>query len=143
MDFFQLLDSAHPYLSCFDYDHYPQCFAEFEKHAEGFFGMLDESVFPETAEELLNGAAARWDALPRRDRAETARKDKTVLALFFTPAAERHSERAKAFAALLQERWNRRFPRNRYLAGNYEAIIKGFDTDFLGITLRKTKQRSR
>lgn len=142
MDFFELLDLAQPYLDCFDYDHYPQCFAEFEANAAEFFHALDGCDPGKTADELLDSVAERWNSLPRLKRRAAAKRDKTVLALFFTPAAARHSEAAGAFAAVLQERWNRRFPRNRYLAGDYEKLIKGFDTDFFGITLRKTEHRS-
>ena len=142
MDFFALLDSAQSYLSCFDYDHYPQCFQEFESNAADFFNSLADGSSAETAETLLDGVANRWKTLPLLKRSAAAKRDKTVLALFFTPAAARHSETAKSFAAVLQERWNTRFPRNRYLSGDYEAIIKGFDTDFFGITLRKTEHRN-
>lgn len=141
MDFFTLLDSARPYLGCFDYDHYPQNFAAFERRAAPFFDALEDASLAADAEALLDRAAERWAGLPRLRRAAAAKQDKTVLALFFTPAAARHSERARAFAALLQDGWNRRFPRNRYLAGDYDAIVKGFDTDFFGITLRKTEHR--
>ena len=95
----------------------------------------------EGQEEILRGAEARWKARPFWERAELIRKDKTALALFFAPAAARHSETAKAFAGLLQERWNGRFPRARFLAGDYEKIMLGFDKDFLGIKLRKSKNR--
>ena len=141
MDFFELLDSAQPYLGCFDYDHYPQCFAEFEANAAEFFRGLEGRDPEAAAESLLNNVAERWNSLPRLKRRAAAKRDKTVLALFFTPAAARHSEAAMAFAAVLRERWNSRFPRNRYLAGDYEKLIKGFDTDFFGITLRKTEHR--
>ncbi len=142
MDLLQLLDSAHPYLSCFDYDHYPDCFREFETDADAFFRSLDAAAFAETADGILDRIEARWKSVPRLKRSAAAGKDRSVMALFFTPAAARHSETARAFADVLRERWNSRFPRFRYLAGDYDAIMKGFDTDFLGITLRKSKKRS-
>ncbi len=141
MDFFALIDSALPYLAHFDYDHYPENFAAFEESAAPFFDALDPACFEARVGAILDGAAARWEKVPRLARRGEAKRDKTVLALFFTPAAARHSETARAFAALLQARWNSRFPRNRYLAGDYDALLKGFDTDFFGITLRKTKRR--
>ena len=141
MDFIALLDSARPYLDCFDYDHYPQCFREFEENASDFFRSLEGASPDETAQRLVELTAARWKARPFWERADLARKDRTVLALFFAPAAVRHSERAGAFAAALQERWNARFPRNRFLAGDYDKIMQGFDKDFLGIKLRKSERR--
>lgn len=142
MRFFELLDSAHPYLRCFDYDHYPQCFAEFSANAAPFFDGLDPACLPQTAEEIVKLADARWKSRPFWQRAELARQDRSALAIFFAPAAARHSDTAQAFARLLQERWNERFPRNRFFAGDYEAIMKGFDKDFMGIKLRKSKERS-
>ena len=140
MDFIQLLDSAHPYLNCFDYDHYPLCFAEFENNADSFFQNLDAPSLSEYADKLVSLAAARWENLPKKERREAAKGDKSVLALFFTPAAARHSEDAKKLSEALQKCWNQRFPRNRYMIGEYETIIKGFDTDFFGITLRKSQK---
>lgn len=141
MDFFELLTGAHPYLACFDYDHYPACFQTFEDAARPWFDTLEPARFDETAEEILRGAEARWKARPFWERGDLMRKDKTALALFFAPAAARHSETARAFAALLQARWNGRFPKNRFLAGDYDKIMQGFDKDFLGIKLRKSENR--
>ena len=141
MDFFELLTGAHPYLACFDYDHYPACFQAFEEAAGPWFDALEPTRLDAVAEEILRGAEARWKSQPFWKRAELIRKDRSALALFFAPAAAKHSETAKAFAGLLQERWNERFPRARFLAGDYEKIMLGFDKDFLGIKLRKSKNR--
>lgn len=141
MEFIELLDAAQPFLGQFDYDHYPACFTAFEREAAPFFDTLAGVSAEEKAEELLSLVEARWASLPRLRRGAVAAKDKSVLALFFTPAAQRHSEAAAAFASLLCERWNNRFPKNRYLPGSYETLIKGFDTDFFGVTLRKSQKR--
>ena len=37
MDFVTMIASAHPYLDRFDYDHYPDCFAEFEENCARWF----------------------------------------------------------------------------------------------------------
>ena len=37
MDFVAMIASAHPYLDRFDYDHYPDCFAEFEENLDQWF----------------------------------------------------------------------------------------------------------
>lgn len=143
MDFFALLELARPWLGCFDYDHYIENFARFEREAAPFFDALGGTDGEETVKALLAQTEARWAALPRARRAALAGQDRQVLALFFTPAAERHSEAAYAFAELLRARWNARFPRERYLAGHYESIVKGFDTDFFGVTLRKSSKKDR
>ncbi len=141
MTFPELLDAAQPYLSCFDYDHYPANFAAFEALAAPFFDALEGADGDAQIEELLALAERRWAALPRLRRGAQAKTDKSVLALFFTPAARRHSEGARRFAERLCERWNTRFPRSRYLPGDYDALVKGFDTDFFGVTLRNSKKR--
>lgn len=142
MNFLELLDAAQPYLKNFDYDHYPANFSAFEQAAAPFFASLTGADHAALTAELLAAVEARWAALPRFRRSALAKKDKTVLALFFTPAAARHSETAGAFSEQLRRSWNARFPRNSYLAGDYEKIVKGFDTDFFGLTLRNSKQRS-
>ena len=141
MDFFALLDAAHPGLDCFDYDHYPQCFADFEAKADAYFRALEPARFEDTAAELLDRTQARWRAAPFLERSKLARRDQAALALFFTPAAIRHSENARAFAELLRQRWNSRFPKNRFLSGDYEKIMLGFDKDFFGVKLRKSEKR--
>jgi len=141
MDFFELLDSAQPYLLCFDYDHYPGCFAQFQAGADGFFASLDPGRLDAAAEEILRRAEERWRAAGFWHRSELMRKDRTVLALFLSPAAARHSDTARAFADVLEERWNARFPKNRFHAGDYDKIMLGFDKDFMGIKLRKSKDR--
>ena len=37
MDFVTMIASAHPYLDRFDYDRYPDCFAEFEENCARWF----------------------------------------------------------------------------------------------------------
>jgi hypothetical protein len=37
--------------------------------------------------------------------------------------------------------WCSEYPRNVYLAGTYEQIMKGFDANLLGLPLRKSKKR--
>ena len=82
---------------------------------------------------------AGWNSLPRRLRRETACQDKQVLSLFFHPAAKRYGEIALALAEELREAWNTRFPKNPYLAGSYETILKGFASSLLRLRLRKSK----
>ena len=139
MDFFELLDAAQPGLQCFDYDHYPRFFQEFETRADGFFSALDAAHFDTLIDELLYRTQERWKAAGFWKRADLMRRDQAALAIFFTPAAARHSDTARAFAALLTDCWNSRFPRNRFHAGDYEKIMQGFDKDFMGIKLRKSK----
>ena len=143
MDFIDLIASAHPYLDLFDYDHYPDCFAEFEKNLTEWFDRREGAAEECTAENILDRFEQRWAQLPRRARKEAAFRDKQVLALFFSPAAERLSDDRKAFAADFREQWNARFPNNTLLSGRFEEILKGFDANLLGLPLRKSKQNRR
>lgn len=70
--------------------------------AAPFFASLEGVDHEALTATLLDEAEARWSSLPRFKRGALAKKDKTVLALFFTPAAARHSEAARAFSELLR-----------------------------------------
>ena len=141
MDFVTLIASAHPFLERFDYDHYLDCFAAFEASCAKWFAEHGVPASEGETERILEQFEARWAALPRRARREAAYRDKQVLALFFSPAAARHSEGAGAFSEALREKWNARFPRNTFLSGRFEEILKGFDANLLGLPLRKSKRR--
>lgn len=140
MDFVTMIASAHPYLDRFDYDHYPDCFAEFEEACARWFAQHGALDAENDTERILKQFEARWAALPRRERREAAYRDKQVLALFFSPAAARLSEEAGTFSEALREKWNTRFPRNTFLPGRFEEILKGFDANLLGLPLRKSKK---
>ena len=140
MDFVELISSAHPYLERFDYDHYPDCFAEFEENCGKWFTEHEALDAENETERILEQFEARWAELPRRERREAAYRDKQVLALFFSPAAVRISEESDAFAEVLREKWNIRFPRNTFLPGRFEEILKGLDANLLGLPLRKSKK---
>ena len=140
MDFVALISSAHPYLDWFDYDYYPDCFAAFEKNCAAWFaehGVLDTE---RETEQILEQFEVRWAQLPRRERKEAAYRDKQVMALFFAPAAVRVSEEAAAFSETMRKKWNDRFPKNTFLPGHYEDILRGFDANLLGLPLRKSKK---
>ena len=142
-DLVALISSSHRYLDLFDYDNYPSCFAEFERQCVDWFRQCDRLSLPGAEEELLDRFETAWAALPKRKRQAASFQDKQVLALFFSPAAERFSAPAAAFAEALRTGWNARYPKNRYLAGHYESILKGFDSNLLGLPLRKSKQNRR
>ena len=143
--FRQLIRSAHPYLSCFDYDHYPECFSRFEEAAGPIFRQFTE-VSPadadgSRAEEAVMSLSQDYGSMPRREQKEISFRDKQVLALFLVPAAMRAGDAAADFARKFNACWNTKFPRNTFLVGNYETIMKGFDANLLGLPLRKSKKR--
>ena len=141
MTFAELIENARPYVGIFEYDHYPDCFQRFEADAKPLFDALARQNGQDLAAELVAELAERRAPLPRRAQKDAAYEQKQVLCLFFSPAAQRHSEAARAFAEQLQALWCGQYPRNAYLVGTYEQILKGFDANLLGLHLRKSKKR--
>ena len=141
MDLAELIISSKNYLSCFDYDHYPPCFEEFEASAAELFNGLSEATLDQEVEALLQELEQRRSALSRREQKKALFADRQVLSLFFTPAARRRGGSAAEFAERLCLRWKQRYPREQYYPGDFETILNGFDANLLGLPLRKSKQR--
>ena len=139
MDLAELIISSKAYLSCFDYDHYPACFQTFEAESKAFFETLKDSEIRQAAVALIRELERRRAVLSRREQKHAEADEKQVLALFLAPAAALHSELARSFAEALMLEWNARYPRNTFLLGSYETILKGFDANLLGLPLRKSK----
>lgn len=141
MTFAELIDNACAYLGMFDYDQYPACFQQFERDIQPLFDAVTEENSRDLAETLIAELAERRTSLPRRAQKDAAFEQKQVLGLFLSPAAQRHSEAAQVFSEQLRALWCAAYPRNTYLAGTYEQLMKGFDANLLGLPLRKSKKR--
>ena len=141
MTFAELISSARPYLETFDYDHYPDCFQRFEADSKSLFDALTGENGQALAATVVSDLAALRAPMPRRAQRDALFEQKQVLCLFLSPAAQRHSEQAKAFADQLRTLWCQQYPRNTYLIGTYEQLMKGFDANLLGLPLRKSKKR--
>ena len=141
MTFVELIDHARAYLGRFDYDQYPVCFQQFERDIQPLFDALAEQDGEKLAAALVRELVERRSSLPRRGQKDAAFEQKQVLCLFLSPAAQRHSEAAQSFSEQLRSLWCAAHPRNTYLAGTYEQIMKGFDANLLGLHLRKSKKR--
>ena len=141
MDLAELILSSREYLSCFDYDHYPSCFQRFEADCAPFFETLEAAGAEQAAAALIEELERRRSALPRRDQKRSAEEEKRVLALFLSPAASRRGGPAASFADALVRNWSARYPRNAFMRGDYETILKGFDSNLLGLPLRKSKAK--
>lgn len=135
-----LIVSSRPYLAYFDYDNYPRCFNAFSVAFLSLLPSIEETGLERSAQLLLDELADQSTLLSRREQKETAYKDKQVLALFLSPAAVQIGGTAVFFSEELNRLWNLRYPRNQYYIGDYETIMKGFDTNLLGLPLRKSKQ---
>lgn len=143
MDLAELISTSRSYLSCFDYDHYPACFQTFEQDCSPILAALEGADLESAATQLIDTLERRRAELPRRAQKTAAEEEKRVLALFLSPAAERLGGAAADFVQILCRQWNKRYPRNIFLAGNYETIMKGFDANLLGLPLRKSSKRNR
>lgn len=143
MDLTKLIIDSRGFLSAFDYDHYPENFEAFFESCRPFFEGLTDKDLQAEANALADSLERAREDLPRRQRQDAADEDKRVIALFLTPAALRFEGDAKTFADILCGIWNDRYHGNTYKITDYETILKGFDKNFLGITLRKSdKKRS-
>ena len=141
MELADLIISSRAYLTRFDYDDYPPCFAEFEASAAPLFDALEGADPKQRAGVLLDALERRRSELSRREQKAALEQDKQVLALFLTPAANRRGSAAADFAAALCDAWCVRYPRSRYYPGDFEAIMKGFDANLLGLPLRKSRKK--
>ena len=138
MDFAELISSSRGYLAQFDYDHYPANADAFAAKAEPYFLSLEGADLTAAAEEALNALERGREGLRRREQKLAAEEEKKVLALFFSPMAIRRGGAAAEFALLLCQRWKERYPRDAYLTGTYEELMRGFDANLLGLPLRKS-----
>jgi len=143
MDFAALITSARSCLAQFDYDHYPAALEKFEARATFFFDSLEGADLSAAAEAAIDALERGRKTLRRREQKTAAQEEKRVLALFFSPAALRRGGAAGEFADVLCRRWVARYPRNPYMVGTYEGIMKGFDANLLGLPLRKSKNTRR
>ncbi|MBR1456668.1 MAG: hypothetical protein IJ594_05865 [Oscillospiraceae bacterium] len=141
MSFADLIASSRGYLSRFDYDNYPPCFSAFEADGASLFAALEGADPEQAAAVLIDELERRRGELPRRAQKQQAEEEKRVLALFLSPAALRYGGAAADFAGALSRQWNARYPRNTFLPGDYDVIMKGFDSNLLGLPLRKSKKR--
>ena len=143
MDLAELISASRSYLACFDYDHYPACFQAFGQDCSPILAALEGSALESAAAQLIDTLERRRAELPRRVQKAAAKEEKQVLALFLAPTAERLGGTSADFVQILCRQWNARYPRNTFLAGNYETIMKGFDANLLGLPLRKSSKRNR
>ncbi len=141
MELLEIIIASHPYLSRFSYDEYPDCLLEFEQKTADFFQSVTENNVDEKIRNIISSFASRYDELPKRERKKAINDDRQILALFLTPGILRRNPPLTEFAEKLCAEWNSRFPKEKYLVGSFETIMKGFDSNMLGLPLRKSKKR--
>ena len=129
----ELIITSRDYLEQFTHDQYRENFTRFMQKAAPFF----DANTAENTDEVFSCIMAMHEGLSRRELKDILEKDKQVLAFFLTPAALKHNEQAREFAEKLKEKWNKQYPRYRYNTGTYETILHGFDSNLLGLPLRK------
>lgn len=129
------------HLSSFDSDHYPENFEAFLSALKPFCDDLEDKDNEAEAREIPDRLEKLTDSMPRREQKTASDEINRVLALFFTPALVKQGDGGKIFAETFCGMWNKRYPRNTFQAGDYDKILAGFDSNFLGITLRNSKKK--
>ena len=133
MDLAELISDSRQYLEPFDLAHYVRNFELFEEQLKNVISGQENL----NAAELIDTLEARRKALLRWKQKRAADEEKRVLALFFSPAAKRLGDPYIKFADDLSQLWNERYPKNKFFAGDYDAIVSGFDSKIFGIPIRK------
>lgn len=137
MDITELILASQRYLDEFDYDHYPGNFDSFLSQISGVISELNEDSYGSYITELIGNLERRILALPRLKQNKARNRIKKVLALFFVPSCIKIGVNGEKFADELIIQWNKKNPREQFIRGEYETILKGFDSNILGIHLRK------
>jgi len=143
MELAKIIIRSRDYLDKFTYDDYPVCFEEFSRKASFFLDDLQKSSINAAADELIGCLERERTLLKRRDASKALFLDKQVIALFLSPCCKKAGGKADTFAAVLLEKWNAKYPKNKYYLGTYEDIMKGFDANLLGLPLRKSSKNRR
>lgn len=131
MDLITLITDSIPYLSEFDYDHYPDNFDTFKNE-------LSKIEFT-GEDDLLDKLEKRRDGLSLWKKKSAFEEHKKVLALFLCPALKKIDREDLAMS--INNEWNERYPKNIFRPGDFETLLKGFDSNLLGLPLRKSKKR--
>ncbi|MBR1585148.1 MAG: hypothetical protein IJ662_06385 [Clostridia bacterium] len=139
MDLAELIFTSREYLAHFTYAEYPDHFAAFSQNVQPYFDDLSGADLQEQTKRLIEVIDQRLAGMPRREKKESTIQIKQVMALFLGPSALRYGQNAVAFAQCLCQSWNEKYPRNAFYLGDFDTLMKGFDANFLGITLRKYK----
>ena len=143
MNFAELISASRVFLERFDYDDYPDDLASFEEKAAPLFAELAFRDPEDAARELIRHLEKGREELSWKKASDARREEKTVMALYLGPAARRFGAEAVPFVEALQQQWNALYPRNTFIPGEYETIMKGFDSTLIGIKLRKSKKLRR
>ena len=123
-----------------------QYMPSFELYRDGcapVFERLNAAVPPEQQEALLSAAAERllddlaatWDA----EKGKSARQrrmsdDKLIVAIFLVPMVRTlELPISEQFCEKLQQGWVKRYPKEPFYLGTYDAISSGFRKKFLGL----------
>ena len=135
----ELVRESHDYLDRFEYDEYTERFPVFRKKFEEIILNNDER----DPMQLIKDLGGKMSGASRREQRDLVYKDKQVLALYLTPAALDIGGEAAIFAEELCRAWSANYPKEKYSPGTYEVILKGFDSNLLGLPIRKSNKWKR
>ena len=135
-----LVISAIPYLSEFNYDRYPENYKVF---SEILFPVLSAALIPgvhAAVRDFMDSFEICFSSLSKKERRDMPFKFKQVLALFLSPFCLKKGGEFEFFARELNEVWNKTYPKNVYYLTDFDSILKGFDANLLGLALRKSNK---
>ena len=137
----EAVQDGKPWIKRFTKKEYAQAFAEYTAR----FGPLYEAPLakpeslPALAEELLDGIAAGWQRQRPWNRTVALMNDKQMLVTYLSPMLQT-LEGGAVLADLIRDGWAARWPKDAYQNGNFEELLGGFRSTFLGFEIfRKNK----
>lgn len=96
----------------------------------------DETALQALADEVLDGLETGWKRQRFWNRSSVTVNEKQMIVDYLTPMLLEQAETdCPRFAALLQERWAVRWPKDGYGTATYAQLLGGFRYSILGIDL--------
>lgn len=137
---FDIILNSKPYLLYFNYDYYPEYFEKFGNEFIPLIKDINPDEYTEHIHRLIDEINNYLLSLSRREQKKEVDEIKQVLALFAVPALLKADDNFCKYANELNSTWNSKFPKNHFIVGTYDAIMKGFDANLLGLPLRKSNR---
>lgn len=135
------IQDGRMWLDQFQYRSYPKAFAQYQvqygpAYRKAISRCGGEEELKALAEELLDAMEAGWKKARFWNRSSMQVDQKQVIITYLSPMLLEMEEPAcQRFAALLQECWAARWPKNTYRIATYKKLCKGFHNCILGIDL--------
>ena len=127
-----------PWIDSFTRFSYRDAFSQYRVQYEASFASAVVQVpsLEELAEQLVAAVEDGWKKERFWNRAAAKVNDKMMLVAYLTPLLLSSQEPlCRAFAPILCQAWNARWPENPYQVADYDAILDGFRNSIMGFDL--------